>query len=94
MPSNTTDPNSPESHDAALLDAARVIALAINTSDPEPLINKLGARVALCSSKSTTSGPVLKNRILNGNAKMTERHKSKSPDVRLLNHGIPFGFLI
>ncbi len=45
MPSNTTDPNSPESLDAALLDAARVIALAINTSDPEPLINKLGARV-------------------------------------------------
>ena len=27
----------------------------------------------------------LTNSILNGNAKMTERHKSKSSDVRLLN---------
>ena len=31
---------------------------------------------------------MLKKRILNGNAKMTERHKSKSPDVRLLNLSI------
>ncbi len=45
MSSNTADLGSSKKLDADLLDAARAIALSVNTSDPEPLINILSAEV-------------------------------------------------
>lgn len=64
MPSNTADQNSPERLDAALLDAARLIALSINTSDPEPLINNLGAEVTF-ESQSVIAAIMGRDKVAN-----------------------------